>query len=40
MPLEEVRPKLEQYLERMNREQQTDAFVNGLKTKGKIEILI
>jgi peptidyl-prolyl cis-trans isomerase C len=40
VPLEEVRPKLEQYLERMNREQQTDAFVNGLKTKGKIEILI
>jgi hypothetical protein len=35
-----VRPKLEQYLERMNREQQTDAFVNGLKAKGKVEILI
>jgi peptidyl-prolyl cis-trans isomerase C len=40
VPLDEVRPQLEQYLERMNREQQTDAFVNGLKTKGKIEILI
>ena len=40
VPLDEVRPKLEEYLERMNREQQTDAFVNGLKTKGKIEILI
>jgi peptidyl-prolyl cis-trans isomerase C len=40
VPLEEVRPKLEEYLERMNREQQTDAFVNGLKTKGKVEILI
>ena len=40
VPLEEVRPQLEQYLERTNREQQTDAFVNGLKTKGKIEILI
>jgi peptidyl-prolyl cis-trans isomerase C len=40
VPLEEVRPQLEQYLQRMNREQQTDAFVNGLKAKGKIEILI
>ena len=40
VPLEEVRPQLEQYLEKTNREQQTDAFVNGLKTKGKIEILI
>jgi len=40
VPLDEVRPQLEQYLERTNREQQTDAFVNGLKTKGKIEILI
>jgi peptidyl-prolyl cis-trans isomerase C len=40
IPLDEVRPQLEQYLERQNREQQTDAFVNGLKAKGKIEILI
>ena len=40
VPLDEVRPKLEEYLQRTNREQQTDAFVNGLKTKGKIEILI
>ena len=40
VPLEEVRQRLEQYLERQNREQQTDAFINGLKTKGKIDILI
>jgi peptidyl-prolyl cis-trans isomerase C len=40
VPLEEVRPQLEQYLERQNRDQQTDAFVNGLKAKGKVEILI
>ena len=32
--------QVEQYLERVNRQQQTDAFVNGLKAKGKIEILI
>jgi peptidyl-prolyl cis-trans isomerase C len=40
VPLDDVRAQLEQYLQRMNREQQTDAFVNGLKAKGKIEILI
>jgi peptidyl-prolyl cis-trans isomerase C len=40
IPLEEVKPQVEQYLERLNRQQQTDAFVNGLKARGKIEILI
>jgi peptidyl-prolyl cis-trans isomerase C len=40
IPLEEVKPQVEQYLERLNRQQQTEAFVNGLKAKGKIEILI
>ena len=40
VPLEEVKPQVEQYLERLNRQQQTDAFVNGLKARGKIEILI
>ena len=40
VPLDEVRPQLEQYLERQNREQQTDAFIDGLKMKGKVEILI
>jgi peptidyl-prolyl cis-trans isomerase C len=40
VPLEEVRPQLEQYLQRMNREQHTDAFINGLKSRGKVEILI
>jgi peptidyl-prolyl cis-trans isomerase C len=40
IPLEEVRPQVEQYLERLNRQQQTETFVNGLKAKGKIEILI
>jgi peptidyl-prolyl cis-trans isomerase C len=40
IPLEEVKPQVEQYLERLNRQEQTDAFVNGLKAKGKIEILI
>ncbi len=40
IPLEEVRPQVEQYLERLNRQEQTETFVNGLKAKGKIEILI
>ena len=40
IPLEEVKPQVEQYLEQMNRQEQTDAFVNGLKAKGKIEVLI
>jgi peptidyl-prolyl cis-trans isomerase C len=40
IPIDEVRPQVEQYLEQMNRQQQTDAFVNGLKAKGKVEILM
>jgi len=40
IPLEEVRPQVEQYLERVNRQQETESFVNGLKAKGKIEVLI
>jgi peptidyl-prolyl cis-trans isomerase C len=40
IPLEEVRPQVEQYLERVNRQQETETFVNGLKAKGKIEVLI
>ena len=40
IPLEEVKPQVEQYLEQQNRQQETEAFVNGLKAKGKIEVLI
>ena len=40
VPLDEVRPQVEQYLQNMNRQQQTEAFVNALKAKGKIEVLI
>jgi peptidyl-prolyl cis-trans isomerase C len=40
IPLEEVRPQVEQYLERLHRQEQTETFVNGLKAKGKIEVLI
>jgi peptidyl-prolyl cis-trans isomerase C len=40
IPLDEVKPQVEQYLQQRNRQEQTEAFVNGLKAKGKIEILI
>ena len=40
VPLDDVRPQVQQYLEQMNRQQQTDAFINSLKAKGRVEILI
>ena len=40
VPLEEVRPDVEQYLENLNKETETDAFVKSLRAKGKVEILI
>ena len=38
--LDEARPKIEQYLENQNRQRETQAFVDALKAKGKVEILI
>jgi peptidyl-prolyl cis-trans isomerase C len=40
LPLDEVRPRLQEFLENQNREQQTDAFVESLRARGKVEILI
>ncbi len=40
VPLDDVRPQLEQYLEGQNRQLQTQAFVESLKAKGKVEIFI
>jgi peptidyl-prolyl cis-trans isomerase C len=40
VPLEEVRQKLEAYLQDQNRETETEAFVKALRAKGKVEILI
>ena len=40
IPLDEVKPRLEQYLEQRNRQEQTNAFINGLRSRGKVEILI
>lgn len=38
--IDEVRPQLEQYLLNLNRQREMQAFVDGLKAKGKVEILI
>jgi len=40
VPLDDVKPQLEQFLLQRNRQEQTEAFVEGLRSKGKIEILI
>jgi peptidyl-prolyl cis-trans isomerase C len=40
MTIEEVRPQLEQYLENLNRQREMQTFVDGLKAKGKVEILL
>jgi peptidyl-prolyl cis-trans isomerase C len=40
LPLTEIRPQLQQFLENQRRDQQTEAFVAALKAKGKIEVLI
>lgn len=40
VPLDEVRPQIQQFLEGQNREQQMRVFVDGLKAKGKVEIFI
>jgi peptidyl-prolyl cis-trans isomerase C len=38
--LDEVRPRLEQYLLNQNRRQHTEAFVTALKARGKVELFI
>ena len=40
VPLDEVRPQVQQYLEGQTRQQATQAFVDALKAKGKVEIFI
>lgn len=40
LPLAEVRAQVEQYLQGQNRERETQAFIETLKAKGKVEILI
>lgn len=40
VPLEEAKAQIEQYLTGQNRQAQTEAFVNSLKAKAKIDILM
>jgi peptidyl-prolyl cis-trans isomerase C len=40
IPLEEVRKQVEQFLQGQNKERETQAFIDSLKAKGKVEILI
>ncbi len=40
VPLEEVKPKLDEFLLNQNRQRETQVFVAGLKAKGKVEILL
>lgn len=40
VPLEEAKQQIEQYLSEQNRHAETELFVNALKAKAKIEILI
>ena len=40
VPLEEAKPKIDEYLSGQNRQTQTQAFVTALKAKAKIDILM
>ncbi len=40
VPLDEIRPQVQQFLENQTRQEQTEAFVKALAAKGKVEILI
>ena len=40
VPLEEVKPQIEQFLQNQQRQEKTEAFINTLKAKGKVEVLI
>jgi peptidyl-prolyl cis-trans isomerase C len=40
VPIEEVKPQIEQHLQNQQRQQKTQAFIESLKAKGRVEILI
>lgn len=40
IPLDEVRAQVEQYLQGQSRERETQVFIDSLKAKGKVEILV
>jgi hypothetical protein len=35
-----VRPRIEQYLKTVNQQKHTQAFVQSLRTKGKVDVFI
>lgn len=40
VPLDQVRPQIQQYLEGQGRQRETQTFVDGLRAKGKVEIFM
>jgi peptidyl-prolyl cis-trans isomerase C len=40
VPLDEVKPQIEQFLQTQQRQQKTQVFINSLKAKSKVEVLI
>jgi peptidyl-prolyl cis-trans isomerase C len=40
VPIEEVRPQVEEFLRNKNRQQHTETFIGGLRAKGQIELFI
>ena len=40
VPLEEARPRIEEHLQNLNRQRETQTFVRNLRTKGKVEVFI
>jgi peptidyl-prolyl cis-trans isomerase C len=40
VPIDEVKPQIEQFLQNQQRQEKTEAFISTLKAKGKVEVLI
>ena len=40
VPLDEARPRIEEHLQNLNRQRETQTFVRNLRTKGKVEVFI
>jgi peptidyl-prolyl cis-trans isomerase C len=40
VPIDEVKPQIEQFLQNQQRQEKTQAFIDSLKSKGKVEVLI
>jgi peptidyl-prolyl cis-trans isomerase C len=40
VPLDEARPRIETHLQQVNRQRETQSFVQGLRSRGKVEVFI